>query len=201
MICEENEAPNGPYAPGGRASATWLTGAELPLLASEQQRAPCLDPRRLPVLTTANGRTDDRARPRQAHMVPVQLWHRPPPSAAPATPDPGPEHEPHAERPDSNLDLRFTDDLALYVYVTGVTSSPTFKVQIDGYDDLGNLFPAIAATANIVAGTGAAAPVYIGRHGRGQHELCRTAFPSGRRVSWTCTGGSVTGTEIALWGR
>jgi hypothetical protein len=96
------------------------------------------------------------------------------------------------------LDLRFTDDLALYVYVTGVGSSPTFKVSIDGYDDLGNLFPALAATANIT-GTGAAAPVYIGRHGGGSTSF--VVLPQWARVSWTCTGGSVSGVEIAIWGR
>jgi len=72
-------------------------------------------------------------------------------------------------------------------------------VQIDGYDDLGNLFPAIAATANITA-AGAAAPVYVGRHGAGSAAQF-VVLPMWGRVSWTCTGGSVTGTEIALWGR
>jgi hypothetical protein len=98
----------------------------------------------------------------------------------------------------SNLDLRFVDDLALYVYVTSVTTTPTFKVSIDGYDDLGNLFPAIAATANITA-AGAAAPVYVGKHGGGTASF--VVLPMWGRVSWTCTGGSVNGTEIALWGR
>ena len=98
----------------------------------------------------------------------------------------------------SGLDLRFADDLALYVYAGGVTGSPSFKVSIDGYDDLGNLFPALAATASIT-GTGAAAPVYIGRHGGGSGSY--VVLPQWGRVSWTCTGGSVTGAEIALWAR
>lgn len=98
----------------------------------------------------------------------------------------------------TNLDLRFTDDLALYVFVTSVTTTPTFKVSIDGYDDLGNLFPAIAATANIVA-AGAAPPVYIGKHGGATANF--VVLPQWGRVSWTCTGGSVNGVEIALWGR
>jgi hypothetical protein len=98
----------------------------------------------------------------------------------------------------SNLDLRFVDDLALYVYVAGVTSSPTFKVQVNGYDDTGNLFPALGATANIT-GTGAAAPVYIGRHGGAAGSY--VVLPMWGQVAWTCTGGSVTGVEIALWGR
>jgi hypothetical protein len=98
----------------------------------------------------------------------------------------------------SSLDLRFVDDLALYVYVASITSTPTFKVQVDGYDDLGNLFPALAATANITA-AGAAAPVYIGKHGGAAGNF--VVLPQWGRVSWTCTGGSVTGAEIALWGR
>src|SRR5579859_5530242 len=86
----------------------------------------------------------------------------------------------------SNLDLRFVDDLALYVFVGAITSTPTLKVQIDGYDDLGNLFPAIAATANITA-AGAAAPVYVGRHGAGSAAQF-VVLPMWGRVSWTCTG-------------
>jgi hypothetical protein len=96
------------------------------------------------------------------------------------------------------VDLRRVDDLALYVYVTSVGSTPTFKVQLDGYDDLGNLFPALAATANIT-GTGAAAPVYAGRHGGASGSF--VVLPEWGRVSWTCTGGSVAGVEIALWAR
>ena len=96
------------------------------------------------------------------------------------------------------VDLRFTDDLALYVYVTAITSTPTLKVQLDGYDDLGNLFPALAATANITA-AGAAAPVYVGRHGGASGNF--VVLPQWARVSWTCTGGSCTGAEILLWGR
>lgn len=99
----------------------------------------------------------------------------------------------------TNLDLRFVDDMALYVFVTSVTTTPTFKVQIDGYDDLGNLAaPALAATANIVA-AGAAVPVYVGKHGGASGNF--VVLPAWGRVSWTCTGGSVNGVEIVLWGR
>lgn len=99
---------------------------------------------------------------------------------------------------ESALDLRHTDDLALLVYVTGITSSPTLKVQLDVFDDAGNLFTAVAATANIT-GTGAAAPVYVGRHGGASGNF--VVLPAWGRVSWTCSGGSTTGTEISLWGR
>lgn len=96
------------------------------------------------------------------------------------------------------IDFRWTDDLALLVSVTSVTSAPTLKVSVDAYDDQGNLFPGIAATANIT-GAGSASPVYIGRHG-GATGLF-VVLPSWGRVSWTCTGGSAVGTEISLWAR
>jgi hypothetical protein len=96
------------------------------------------------------------------------------------------------------IDFRWTDDLALFVFVTSITSTPTLKVQIDTYDDLGNLFPNLAATANITA-AGAAAPVYIGRHGGGTTSF--VVLPAWGRVSWTCSGGTCVGTEISLWAR
>ena len=96
------------------------------------------------------------------------------------------------------VDLRRADDLALMVYVTGITSAPTLKVMIDGYDDEGNLFPSLGATANIT-GTGAAAPVYIGRHGGASGNY--VVVPEWGRVSWTCTGGTCTGVGIALYTR
>lgn len=98
----------------------------------------------------------------------------------------------------TNLDLRFVDDLALYVYVGAIVSTPSLTVKVDGYDDLGNLFPSIATTAAIVA-AGAATPVYVGKHGGGTTSF--VVLPAWGRVSWTCSGGSVNGTEIALWGR
>lgn len=105
-----------------------------------------------------------------------------------------------ASNPDqeSAIDFRWTDDLALFVYVTSVTTTPTLKVQLDGYDDQGNLIPALAATANITA-AGAATPVYVGRHG-GASGLF-VVLPAWGRVSWTCSGGSCNGTEISLWAR
>jgi len=99
---------------------------------------------------------------------------------------------------ESAIDFRWTDDLALFVFVTSITSTPTLKVQIDAFDDLGNLFPNLAATANIT-GAGAAAPVYIGRHGGGTTNF--VVLPAWGRVSWTCSGGSTVGTEITLWAR
>jgi hypothetical protein len=99
---------------------------------------------------------------------------------------------------ESAIDFRWTDDLALFVFVTSITSTPTLKVQVDAFDDQGNLFPNLAATANIVA-AGAAAPVYIGRHGGAAGNF--VVLPGWGRVSWTCSGGSCVGTEISLWAR
>jgi hypothetical protein len=96
------------------------------------------------------------------------------------------------------IDLRFIDDLGLYVYVTGITSSPTLKVQLDGYDDQGNLFANLAATANIT-GAGAAAPVYVGKHGSQTGAFI--VLPPWGRISWTCTGGTCTGVGICLIAR
>lgn len=99
---------------------------------------------------------------------------------------------------ESAIDFRWVDDLALFVNVTAITSSPTFKVNVDAFDDQGNVYAAIASTANIT-GAGAAAPVYIGRHGGASGNF--VVLPAWGRVSWTCTGGSVTGVQINLWAR
>lgn len=99
---------------------------------------------------------------------------------------------------ESAVDFRWVDDLALFVNVTSITSTPTLKVNVDGYDDQGNLFAALASTANIVA-AGAAAPVYIGRHGGASGNF--VVLPAFGRVSWTCSGGTCNGVEITLWAR
>lgn len=107
-------------------------------------------------------------------------------------------YTPSAPNARTAVDLRRVDDLALFVYVTSITTTPALKVQLDGYDDQGNLFAALAATANITA-AGAAAPVYIGRHGGAAGNF--VVLPEWGRVSWTCSGGSCNGVEIALYGR
>lgn len=99
---------------------------------------------------------------------------------------------------ESAIDFRWTDDLALLVNVTSITSTPTLKVSVDAFDNQGNLYAAVAATANIT-GAGAAAPVYIGRHGGASGNF--VVLPGWGRVSWTCSGGSCVGTEINLWAR
>jgi hypothetical protein len=97
------------------------------------------------------------------------------------------------------VDLRYVDDLALLVSVGAIVSTPSLKVQVDGYDDDGNLYPAISGVPAAITAAGSAVPVYIGRHG-GTAGLF-VVLPSWGRLSWTCTGGSCTGVEISLYGR
>jgi hypothetical protein len=97
---------------------------------------------------------------------------------------------------ESSVDLRDVQDVALFVNVGAVTSTPAFLVQLDLFDDAGNLYAQAAKTASL-AGSGSAAPVYAGMHAPSAYLV----LPSWGRVSWTCTGGTVTGTSIFLYGR
>ena len=96
------------------------------------------------------------------------------------------------------VDLRDIEDVALFVHVGAVTSSPAFLVQLDLFDDAGNLYLQVLKTASLSA-SGSAAPVYAGLHGGAASSYLLP--PSWGRVSWTCTGGTVTGTDITLYGR
>jgi hypothetical protein len=96
----------------------------------------------------------------------------------------------------SAIDLRDVTDVSLMVSVTAVTSSPSLTVSLNVFDDLGNSYAAGLTTAAIIApGT---AIVSGGLHGLTGKQL---VLPMWGQVAWTCTGGSVTGTEIALYGR
>jgi hypothetical protein len=99
---------------------------------------------------------------------------------------------------ESAVKLRDVLDVGLYVSVGAVTSSPAFQVQLDLFDSLGNLYAQVLKTASLSA-PGSAAPVFAGLHGptAGTYLI----LPEWGRVSWTCTGGTVTGTEIELYGR
>jgi hypothetical protein len=96
------------------------------------------------------------------------------------------------------VDLRDIQDVALFVNVGGITSSPAFQVQLDLYDDAGSVYLQVLKTASL-SGSGSAAPVYGGLHGGSASSYL--VLPSWGRVSWTCTGGTVTGTSILLYGR
>lgn len=94
----------------------------------------------------------------------------------------------------SAIDLRDVQDVLLLVTVGGVTSSPTLVVSLGMYDALGNLYSAIATSGNITTATSKTALA-------GLHGSTPVLLTSWGQVSWTCSGGSVTGTEIELWGR
>ncbi len=100
----------------------------------------------------------------------------------------------------SAIDLRWTTDLALMVYVAGaVSGSSSLVVNLDTYDASGNLFPAVLATAAITA-TGTGKVTYGGLYSGGASQI---VFPEWGRVSWVLTGAtpSFAGVEISLYGR
>jgi len=98
----------------------------------------------------------------------------------------------------ASIDLRDIQDVGLFVNVGAITSSPAFLVQLDVFDDAGNKYAQVLKTASLAA-PGSAAPVYAGIHGGSASSYL--VLPSWGVVSWTCTGGSVTGTSIFLYGR
>lgn len=96
------------------------------------------------------------------------------------------------------IDLRDSPDVVLMVTVGNVTGTPAFVVSLDVYDDLGNAFPGVLSTASLAA-TGSKM-VAGGLHGGSASTYL--VLPRWGRVSWTgLTSASVTGTEIALYGR
>lgn len=110
-----------------------------------------------------------------------------------ATPGP-PPWTPNAE---TAVDLRWTDDVWLSVSATG-GSGTALTAQLDAYDDLGNLFPALLPVTLTPAPPGHAV-AYGGRHGGGGAGSY-FVLPAWGRVSWALTG-TMTGVEIALYGR
>lgn len=104
---------------------------------------------------------------------------------------------PNAE---SALDLRFVDDLTVYVNAgTPAGTSPTLSVQLDVFDDQGNLFPQVAKLSAALTSSGGVAWFSAGRH----NATSQIVFPAWGRISWVVTGTSpsFTGAEIAVYGR
>lgn len=99
---------------------------------------------------------------------------------------------------ESNIRLRDVLDVGLYVAVGGITSAPAFQVQLDVFDDAGNIYLQLLKTASLSA-AGSAAPVSAGLHGGSASSYL--LLPQWGRLSWTCTGGTVTGVSIFLYGR
>lgn len=96
----------------------------------------------------------------------------------------------------SVVDLRDVTDVSLMVSVGAITSSPSLTVSLNVFDDQGNAYAAGLTTSAIVAP--GSAIVSGGLHGLTGKQL---VLPAWGQIAWTCTGGSVTGTEIALYGR
>jgi hypothetical protein len=92
------------------------------------------------------------------------------------------------------VDLRRVDDVWLSVSATaGAGSAAT--IQLDGYDDQGNLFAQLLKVT--LASAPGTAVAFAGRHSGSTSYL---VLPEWGRVSWALTG-SMTGVEIALYGR
>ena len=110
---------------------------------------------------------------------------------------------PTAPFPSSAVSLSPATDFQLMVYIGGKTSSPTFAVQLGYYDDLGNLFaPTELNTGTIsVASVPTTAFLNAGARAGSGGSSVYFAFPAYGQVSWTISGGTVTGVEISLWGR
>lgn len=105
---------------------------------------------------------------------------------------------PPAPFPSSAISCGMCADIQLLINVGGVTSTPTFKVQVGYYDSQGHLFqPTGLATANITA----AGQTILNAGSRGGAAGTYFIFTEFMQVSWTCSGGSVTGVQIELWGR
>lgn len=99
------------------------------------------------------------------------------------------------------IDLRFTTDLALMVYVSGAVSGAgaSLVASLGTYDAQGNLFPAVLSTAAITAtATGKAA--YGGLFSGGTSQI---VYPEWGQITWTLSGTSPSfaGVEISLYGR
>jgi hypothetical protein len=94
------------------------------------------------------------------------------------------------------IDLRDSADVALMVTVGGVTGTPALIVSLDIFDDLGNAFAGVLSTTSLAAA--GSETVAGGLHGGSSYLV----LPRWARVSWAgLTSASVTGTEIALYGR
>lgn len=99
---------------------------------------------------------------------------------------------------ESALDLRWTHDLTIMAACTAIVSTPTLSVFLDLFDDQGNLF-ATVGTGPVVTAANAGKIVSFGAHA--PTATTYLVLPSWGRISWTCTGGSTTGTEIAVYAR
>ncbi len=113
-------------------------------------------------------------------------------NSGPYTP-PGP-NSPLAGNARTAVDLRRVDDVWLSVFATGGAGTSA-TVQVDGYDDQGNLFAQLLKVT--LASAPGSAVAFGGRHSGSSSYL---VLPEWGRVSWALTG-SMTGVEICLYAR
>ena len=98
------------------------------------------------------------------------------------------------------VDLRWMDDLEIMVYVTAKVTSPALVVGLGIYDDQGNLYqPTAFQVTPVLTTVPVGSLLAIGRHSGTAGTY--VALPEWGQVYWTCSGGSVSGVEIALFGR
>lgn len=109
--------------------------------------------------------------------------------------DPGGWQSPAS--PHSNVDLRDIADVWLAVTVSQISASTTLQVQLDFFDDDGNLYPAqlqLAAPLNAVGSASIAGGLHVATK--------PLVIPEWGRVSWTVTGATPSIlTQISLFGR
>lgn len=102
---------------------------------------------------------------------------------------------PNAQTP---VDLRDVTDVLISISISAVTgTNPTLGVNLDGYDDQGNLISQIIKTAANITGTG------MTTLSGGLHASPGIVLPMWGRVSWT-VGGTVSPSftgEICVIGR
>jgi hypothetical protein len=110
---------------------------------------------------------------------------------------------PTASYPSSPVSLSPATDFQLMVYAVNKTSSPTFTVQLGYYDDLGNLFTpaALLLTVTLSGSAPYQAQLNAGARAGSGGSSVYFAFPAWGQVSWSISGGTVTGANISLWGR
>lgn len=96
------------------------------------------------------------------------------------------------------LDLRFVDDLAVMVSIAAVSgTTPTLNVQLDVFDDQGNLFTGMGKFAASLTTFGAYS------YSVGKHNATQVVLPMWGRVSWAVGGTtpSFSGVQISVFGR
>jgi hypothetical protein len=109
--------------------------------------------------------------------------------------DPGGWQSPAS--PHSNVDLRDIADVWLAVTVSQISASTTLQVQLDFFDDTGNLYPAQLQLASALNAAGSASIA------GGLHVATKPlVIPEWGRVSWTVTGATPSILcDISLFGR